>query len=66
MTTAIKRILVATDFSLGSDAAVAYGLALAKTVHASIHLLHVVDNPIAAACGRLRSTPRRSRPCRST
>jgi universal stress protein A len=48
MTAAIRRILVATDFSLDSDAAVAYGLALAKTVHASIHILHVVDNPMAA------------------
>ena len=48
MTATIKRILVATDFSLDSDAAVSYGLALAKTVHASIHLLHVVENPIAA------------------
>ena len=44
----ISRILVATDFSLDSDAAVSYGLALAKTVHASIHLLHVVENPVAA------------------
>jgi universal stress protein A len=48
MTAGIKRILVATDFSLDSDAAVAYGLALAKTVHASIYLLHVVENPLAA------------------
>lgn len=42
------RILVATDFSLDSDGAVAYALALAKTIPASIHLLHVVDNPLAA------------------
>lgn len=48
MTVTIKRILVATDFSLDSDAAVSYALALAKTVHASVDLLHVVDNPLAA------------------
>lgn len=44
----IKHILVATDFSLDADAALAYGLALAKAVRASVHLLHVVDNPLAA------------------
>jgi universal stress protein A len=44
----IKRILVATDFSLDADAALAYGLALAKVVPACIHVLHVVENPLAA------------------
>lgn len=44
----ITHILVATDFSLDSDAALAYGLALAKTVRASVHLLHVVESPLAA------------------
>jgi universal stress protein A len=42
------RILVATDFSLDSDAALAYALALAKTIPASLHVLHVVENPLAA------------------
>jgi universal stress protein A len=42
------RILVATDFSLDSDSAIAYALALAKTIPASVHVVHVVDNPLAA------------------
>jgi nucleotide-binding universal stress UspA family protein len=42
------RILVATDFSLDADAALAYALALARTVPASVHVVHVVDNPLAA------------------
>lgn len=44
----ISRILVATDFSLDADAALAGALALAKTIPASVHLLHVVENPLAA------------------
>jgi nucleotide-binding universal stress UspA family protein len=44
----LKSIVVATDFSLDADAAVAYGLALAKEVGARVCLLHVVDNPLAA------------------
>jgi universal stress protein A len=42
------RILVATDFSLDSDSAIAYALALAKTIPASVHVVHIVDNPLAA------------------
>ena len=42
------RILVATDFSLDSDSALAYALALAKTIPASVHVVHVVENPLAA------------------
>ena len=42
------RILVATDFSLDSDSALAYALALARTIPASVHVLHVVENPLAA------------------
>ena len=44
----IKRILVGTDFSPDADGALAYALALAKALHASLHLLHVVENPLAA------------------
>ena len=42
------RILVATDFSLDADAGLAYALALAKSIPASVHVLHVVENPLAA------------------
>ena len=44
----LENILVATDFSLDADAAVSYGLALAKKLRARVYLLHVVDNPLAA------------------
>ena len=40
---ALKNILVATDFSEPSDAALAYGRALARTFGAALHLVHVVD-----------------------
>jgi len=43
---AMKRVLVATDFSEFSDAALKYGLNLAKTFGASLHLLHVVTAPL--------------------
>jgi nucleotide-binding universal stress UspA family protein len=39
---ALKRILVPTDFSEGSEAAVKYGVALARAFNAQLHLLHVV------------------------
>lgn len=38
-------ILIPTDFSESSDAAVAYGCSLAKKLKATVHLLHVVENP---------------------
>ena len=41
---ALETILVATDFSEPSDAALAYGRELARTFGASLTLLHVVDN----------------------
>ena len=43
---ALKRILVATDFSECSDAAVEQGRALAATFDASLHLLHIVTAPL--------------------
>src|SRR5215472_4079835 len=41
----LKRILVPSDFSACSDAAVRYGLELARKFGARLHLLHVVQDP---------------------
>ena len=41
---ALKRVLVATDFSEAADAALAYGRALARTFGATLHVLHVADD----------------------
>jgi nucleotide-binding universal stress UspA family protein len=43
----IRNILVPTDFSAGSDAALACARELASAVGASLHLMHVVENPFA-------------------
>lgn len=43
----LKRILVPTDFSDCSDAAVKYGYALADAFGASLHLLNVIQDPYA-------------------
>ena len=48
---ALKNILVATDFSEPSGAALAYGRALARTFKATLHVLHVVDNLSSAVYG---------------
>ena len=40
----LKQILVATDFSEPSDAALAYGRELASRFGATLHVLHVVQN----------------------
>jgi nucleotide-binding universal stress UspA family protein len=40
----LKKVLVATDFSPPSDAALVYGRALARSFGASLHVLHVVEN----------------------
>jgi nucleotide-binding universal stress UspA family protein len=40
----IKNVLVATDFSEPSDAALNYGRELARTFAATLHVLHVADN----------------------
>jgi nucleotide-binding universal stress UspA family protein len=45
---AISRILVPTDFSADADAAFDYALGLARKFDASVHLLHVVEDPLAA------------------
>ncbi len=46
-----KNILVATDFSAPSDAALAYGRELARTFGASLTVVHVVENLMARAVG---------------
>jgi nucleotide-binding universal stress UspA family protein len=40
----LKNILVATDFSEPSDAALAYGRELAARFNATLHVLHVTEN----------------------
>jgi universal stress protein A len=44
----ITRILVPSDFSDASDAALAYARAIARRFSASIHLLYVFDDPFAS------------------
>jgi nucleotide-binding universal stress UspA family protein len=39
------RILVPTDFSAASEAALAYGRELANQFDAALHLLHIAENP---------------------
>ena len=45
MSTRITRILVPTDFSERSSVALEYGQALAERLGASLHVLHVVEDP---------------------
>ena len=45
MTPTIRKILVPTDFSHRSDAAVDYAVALATALRAAVHLVHVVEEP---------------------
>ena len=50
------RILVPTDFSAPSEAALAYGRKMADEFDAALHLLHVAENPfLRAASGDRRS-----------
>ena len=46
---ALKKILVATDFSEPSDAALAYGRELARSFDAQLVVLHVVGNTFTGA-----------------
>jgi nucleotide-binding universal stress UspA family protein len=46
---ALKKILVATDFSKPSDAALGYGRELARSFGATLTVLHVVDNVMVHA-----------------
>ena len=48
---ALKKVLVATDFSEPSEAALAYGRELARTFGAALTVLHVVDNLLTRAYG---------------
>jgi nucleotide-binding universal stress UspA family protein len=48
---ALKKILVATDFSEPSKAALAYGRELARSFGAALTLIHVVDDTMARAYG---------------
>ncbi|PWB79768.1 MAG: hypothetical protein C3F08_05960 [Candidatus Methylomirabilota bacterium] len=41
----LKKVLVPTDFSETSTAAVRYARELASTYHGSVHLLHVLPDP---------------------
>lgn len=45
------NIVVATDFSETSEDALVYGRELARTFHATLHVLHVAGNVMAAAIG---------------
>jgi nucleotide-binding universal stress UspA family protein len=47
----LKNILVATDFSEPSDAALTYGRALARNFEATLHVVHVVDIVSAVVYG---------------
>jgi nucleotide-binding universal stress UspA family protein len=49
----LKRILVATDFSEPSDAAVSYGRELARSFGAHLQIVNVVDNLAALVSGTL-------------
>jgi nucleotide-binding universal stress UspA family protein len=42
----IKNVLVATDFSAHSEAAIRMATQLAKTFDATVHLVHAFDTPI--------------------
>lgn len=48
---ALKNILVATDFSEASDAALTYGRTLARTFGATLHVMHVTENVYLQAFG---------------
>ena len=47
----VSRILVATDFSQFSDAALAYACRLANQFDATLHLVHVVTNSVFSTAG---------------
>lgn len=48
---ALRNILVATDFSEPSDAALNYGRALARNFNATLHVLHIVGSVSSVVYG---------------
>jgi nucleotide-binding universal stress UspA family protein len=53
----IKRIIVATDFSEGSDAAMERAFTIAKALGATIDLVHVLDTALLTAPASLGAMP---------
>lgn len=49
MTPTIRKILLPVDFSVPSERAAGYAGVLARTLGASIHLVHVLDKPVIPA-----------------
>ena len=49
MSVNIKRILVATDFSVGANAALQHACATARAFGATLDVLHVVSDPLEQA-----------------
>jgi nucleotide-binding universal stress UspA family protein len=45
MTHTLSRILIPTDFSAASDEALAYSMMLGDRLGASLHVLHVIEEP---------------------
>lgn len=45
MTASVRKILLPTDFGPSSSCAAAYAAALARGLGASVHLVHVLDEP---------------------
>ncbi|HVQ16476.1 MAG TPA: universal stress protein [Vicinamibacterales bacterium] len=48
---ALKHVLVATDFSEASDAALLYGRTMAMKFGATLHVVHIADNVFTHAFG---------------
>lgn len=53
----ITNILVPTDFSAGSQEAVRYGYDLAVALGATLHVMHVLENPFAPGAFMEMYTP---------
>ena len=53
----IKNILVPTDFSAGSQEAVRYAYDLAAALGATLHVVHVLENPFAPGAFMEMYTP---------
>jgi nucleotide-binding universal stress UspA family protein len=52
MTPTIRKILLPTDFSEPSRRAVEYAASLAKSLDASVHLIHVLEEPLMVGAAR--------------